>query len=307
VLQIGIIGLGDIANKAYLPVVSKHKVEVHLFTRSEATLKEVSDVYRFTNLHQSLDSLIKSGIRGAFVHTPTDSHNEIVEELLQNNIHVYVDKPITYDYSTSARLLNLAHRKNLTLMVGFNRRYAPPYLKAKELPDPNMVVIQKNRNAQPGNIRTFIFDDFIHVVDTLLFFFPYSIEKMVVSGKKVGDLLYHVVVQFVAADGAMAIGIMNRDSGTTEEKVEVFSSTGKCVVDNIADVAIYQGKKVTKFGIDDWEPTLHRRGFDQITKAFLDVIQSGNDTRTIDTHTLQSHKICEEIVEQLSSSSSSSI
>jgi virulence factor len=188
-------------------------------------------------------------------------------------------------------------------MVGFNRRYAPPYLKARELQNPNMVVIQKNRNAQPGNIRTFIFDDFIHVVDTLLFFFPYPIEKMVVSGKKVGDLLYHVVVQFIATDGAVAIGIMNRNGGTTEEKLEVFSATEKRVVHNVADVAIYQGKKVTQFGIDDWEPTLHRRGFDQITKAFLDVIQSAHDVRTIDTHTLQSHKICEEIVEQLSSTS----
>lgn len=298
-LRIGIIGLGDIAHKAYLPVVSKHKIEVHLFTRSEATLNEVSALYRFTNLHQSLDSLIKSGIQGAFVHSPTDSHYTIVGELLRNNIHVYVDKPITYDYATSEELLTLAQRNNVTLMVGFNRRYAPPYLKAKELQEPNMFVIQKNRNAQPGKIRTFIFDDFIHVVDTLLFFFPYRISKMVVSGKKIGDLLYHVVVQFIAMDGSVAIGIMNRDSGTTEEKLEVFSSTEKCVVDNVSNVTIHQGKKITNYGIDDWESTLHRRGFDQITKAFLDIIESGRDHRTVDTHARQTHKICEEIVQQL--------
>ena len=278
-LKIGIIGLGDIAHKAYLPVISKKKVEVHLYTRNENTLADVSDIYRFKNIHQSLESLISSGIKAAFVHTSTASHYSIVEELLSRNIHVYVDKPLTYDYESSEKLIALAEKKNLILTVGFNRRYAPAYQKLKELQDPNMIIMQKNRQSLPAEIRTFIFDDFIHVIDTLLFLFPYPIEKLIVNGKKKDSLLHHVVVQFISPDGATAIGIMNRDSGTIEEKLEVFTSHEKRVVYNVSEVVIHQEKNETKLGAGDWDPMLHRRGFEQIIEDFLQSVKSGTPSK----------------------------
>ena len=51
--------------------------------------------------------------------------------LLNNNIHVFVDKPITYHFDSTERLLALAREKGLILEVGFNRRYAPCYSKFK--------------------------------------------------------------------------------------------------------------------------------------------------------------------------------
>jgi len=119
-LKIGVIGLGDIAQKAYLPIISRKKVEVHLYTRNETTLKQIGDQYQFKNLHQSLEALIDSGITAAFVHTATASHYGIVEQLLDNNIHVYVDKPVTCDYSSTEKLVRLAEKKGLVLFVGFN-------------------------------------------------------------------------------------------------------------------------------------------------------------------------------------------
>lgn len=298
-LKIGIIGLGDIARKAYLPVISKKKVEVHLYTRNETTISHVGELYRFSNLHQSLESLINSGIKGAFVHVPTTSHYLIVEQLLSHNIHVYVDKPLTYDYASSEKLVALAEKKDLILTVGFNRRYAPAYQKLRELQDPNMIIMQKNRKSLPGDVRTFIFDDFIHVIDTLLFLFPYPIEKLIVTGKKKDNILYHVVVQFVSADGATAIGIMNRDSGALEEKLEVFTSGEKRVVYNVSDIVVHQGKNETKLGASDWETMLHKRGFEQIIEDFLQSLESGIAPKISKPHVLLAHKICEEVVQKL--------
>ena len=95
-LKIGVIGLGDIAQKAYLPILNKKELEVHLYTRDQIKLQNLGAQYRFNNLHDSLDSLISSGIQAAFVHTATASHDDIVTRLLNSNIHVFVDKPITY-------------------------------------------------------------------------------------------------------------------------------------------------------------------------------------------------------------------
>ncbi|HEY5747163.1 MAG TPA: Gfo/Idh/MocA family oxidoreductase [Chryseolinea sp.] len=298
-LKIGIIGLGDIALKAYLPVISTKNVELHLCTRDEARLTQIGAQYRLSHLHRTVESLIQSGVTGVFVHTATASHDAIVEQLLSHNIHVYVDKPITYHYASAEKLTGLARKNNLLLHVGFNRRFAPAYQYASTLQAANLIVLQKNRSALPGEVRTFIFDDFIHVVDTLLFLFPHPIEKMIVNGKKKDGLLYHVVVQFVAADGTTAIGIMNRDSGTVEERLEVASPEEKRVVVNLTDVTVYHDRNETRLVRDDWEPTLRKRGFDQVVDHFLLALKSGPSHQATTPDFLLTHKICEQIVEQL--------
>jgi virulence factor len=298
-LEIGVIGLGDIAQKAYLPVFAeKGDIEFHLYTRDLVKLKTIGAKYRFSKIHQSLDELIESGIKGAFVHSATESHYEIVKQLLLAGIHVYVDKPIAYEYEKAMELTELAEEKGLILMTGFNRRYAPVYKKLTELKEPNMVIMQKNRKALPGEIRHFILDDFIHVVDTLRFLFPYQIKQVNVTGKKSGAFLHQVVIQLQAEEG-IAIGIMNRDSGVVEEKVEIFQSNEKRTALNVSDLLVQENRIETRLGGSDWEPTLHKRGFEQIVFDFLQAVSSNQSPLITAKDSLETHQICEKIVIEL--------
>ncbi len=298
-LKIGIIGLGDIAQKAYLPVLSSKDLEIHLFTRNQERLIRIGRQYRLSNLHYSLDSILESGIKGAFVHTATKSPESIIEQLLMHNIHVYVDKPITYDFASSKRLLDLAASRGLHLMVGFNRRYAPAYRELKLIKDPNMVIIQKNRHSLPGDIRTFVFDDFIHVIDTLRYLFTLPLKEVLVRGMKSNGLLIHVVVQLIAENGSTAIGIMNRDSGTLEEKVEVFSSEEKKTVVNMTNLSTLRQKTEISSGISDWESTLSKRGFENIIQDFLQALENNTEPQFSIQDALLTHEMCENVVNQL--------
>jgi virulence factor len=299
-LKIGIIGLGDIALKAYLPVMSlKEAVEIHLFARDKSRLAAIGKQYRFEHLHGSLDELIDAGVKAAFVHTSTASHYEVVETLLNNNVHVYVDKPVTYDLASTEKLISLADKKGMTLMAGFNRRHAPAYVNARQVKDINMVLMQKNRKSLHEDVRAFIFDDFIHVVDTLCFLLPSPVEGLTVRGRKVNNQLAHVVIEFSSADGTTAVGIMNRDSSAGEERLEVFSSREKVVVTNLAETTIMrEGEQVKKLG-DDWQSTLHRRGFVQITDFFLDRVRSNVPTAELHREIVTTHNLCEQIVQHL--------
>lgn len=298
--KIAIIGSGDIAQKAYLPIISRRLVEIHLFARNTKVASEIGREYGIRNIHTTLESLINSGIKGAFVHTSTASHHEILTQLLSRSIHVYVDKPVTYEYPSSKQLFELARMNKARLMVGFNRRYAPAYRGLKELKNVNMVVMQKNRKALPAEVRTFIFDDFIHVIDTLLYLFPQARHSLTVSGRKRNGLLYQVAVQFASPDGLIAIGIMNRDSGTVEERIEVFTPDGKWQVNNVTDTVLYRDKSEKKMGANDWESTLYKRGFDQIVDEFLSCLKDdGLPLQHQIPDPLITHKVCEEIVERL--------
>ena len=298
-LKIGIIGLGDIAQKAYLPVLSSKDLEIHLFTRNQERLIRIGRQYRLSNLHYSLDSILESGIKGAFVHTATESHESIIEQLLIHDIHVYVDKPITYDFASSKRLIDLAESRGLNLMVGFNRRYAPAYQELKEVKNPNMIILQKNRHSLPGDIRTFIFDDFIHVIDTMRYLFTLPLKEVLVRGMKRDGLLIHVVLQLISENGSTAIGIMNRDSGTLEEKVELFSSEEKKTVVNMTKLSTMRQKTEISSGISDWESTLSKRGFENIIQDFLDVLENGTKPKFSMQDALLTHEMCENVVNQL--------
>jgi virulence factor len=299
-LRVGIIGLGDIAKKAYLPVLSSRQdIEFHLCSRNELVLKEAGEKYRFEHLHTTLESLIKARPDCAFVNTATDAHYDTVKQLLLNKIHVYVDKPITMHFHLSKELVELAESNKVTLMVGFNRRYAPAYASLKELSNPSMIIMQKNRKSLPDELRRFVVEDFIHVVDTLRFLFPYPIEELLVNGMRKGDLLHHLTIQFIAPSGETAIGIMNRDTGTTEEKLEVMNADEKRVVYNVSEVQVQNGRETIRLGENDWQTTLFKRGFDQMIDDFLKAVRTQVATKISSTDALLTHELCEIIVDRL--------
>lgn len=298
-MKIGIIGIGDIAKKAYLPVLSQTKgIELHVCTRNEETLKDIAETYSIQHLYQDFDQWLASGISAAFVHSSTESHESIIDKLLDNGIHVYVDKPITYNLESSTRLMKKAESKGLLLMVGFNRRYALPYMKLKELAEPNMVVMQKNRGHNAVEARQFVFDDFIHVIDTLLYLFPYPIDNIRIRGKWENGLLHHVVLQLEATQGT-AIGIMNREAGTSEERVEVMNAHETRKVINVNEVISHIDKNSLTYGSDDWQPTLVKRGFHGVIAAFLAAVKNEQVPAESYQRYLDAHVIAEKVVQAL--------
>lgn len=195
-LPVGVIGLGDIAQKAYLPVLTALPgLDLRLMTRDGAKLDRIGDTHRipaekrFTDLGQ----LIGSGIRAAFVHAATDQHVPIVEQLLTAGVDVYVDKPLDYTLDGSRHLVDLADRTGRSLMVGFNRRFVPANVQAKERPR-DLITLRKNREGLPEAARPLVFDDFIHVVDTLRFLVPGDIDHVDVRARVHEGLVEHVVL-----------------------------------------------------------------------------------------------------------------
>ena len=92
---------------------------------------------------------------------------------------------------------------------------------------------------------------------------------------------------------------MNRDCGTNEEKVEVFTPEEKRVVYNVTDTFVLKDKNEIKEGVNDWESTLNKRGFEGMVDEFLRAVELGNVMRH-ERHLL-THKICEDIVNKLES------
>ncbi|MFJ1729712.1 Gfo/Idh/MocA family protein [Streptomyces sp. NPDC088254] len=293
-MKVGCIGLGDIARKAYLPVLGTLPgIELHLQTRTPATLAQVADTLRLPagQRHRDLDALLAQGLDAAFVHAPTAVHPEIVARLLDAGVPTYVDKPLAYGLADSERLVTLAEERGTSLAVGFNRRYAPGYAQCADHPR-ELIILQKNRAGLPEEPRTMILDDFIHVVDTLRFLVPGPVDDVTVRARVRDGLLHHVVLQ-LAGDGFTALGVMNRLSGSNEEILEVSGQDTKRQVVNLAEVIDHKGQPTLRRR-GDWVPVARQRGIEQAALAFLDAVRAGKLLSARDA--LATHELCERVV-----------
>ncbi|NJP89950.1 Gfo/Idh/MocA family oxidoreductase [Nonomuraea sp. FMUSA5-5] len=293
-MKIAMIGLGDIAEKAYLPVLAAQPaLDLHLCTRNEARLHRLGDTYRIAARSTSVDDVIKAGVRAAFVHAATDAHPEIVEALLSAGIHVYVDKPLAFSLDACERLVRLAETEDRSLMVGFNRRYAPGYVELAAHPR-HLVLMEKHRHNLPDVPRRAIFEDFIHVADTLRFLLPGPATGTTIRTRVRDGLVQHIVLE-LSGDGFTALGVMNRMSGASEESCAAMGDGAKRRVVNLGDVIAHQGGE-TLTRRPDWVPVARQRGIEQICLEFLSAVRDG---RRLDaTDALASHALCEEIVAQ---------
>jgi virulence factor len=300
-MKIGIIGLGDIAKKAYLPVLSeKEGIELVLCTRNEETLTQLSNKYRIQETAKNIDELLSKKIDAAIVSTATEGHFEIAEKLLQHGIHTYIDKPISMNFPETERIVRLAKDQGKIAMVGFNRRFTPRVRELREHGEPNLIIMQKNRFAAPDYVRRFVVEDFIHVVDTLRFLMDSEVKDVKVEYVKNGNTLDQLVIQLIG-DGCIAIGVMNRNGGVTEEIIEYMSGHQKFVVNSLVETTRYHDKEVslTKFG--DWEPTLYKRGFYQLMDHFIECVQTNTTPAPSIDDSLITHEICERIVKMVDS------
>jgi virulence factor len=293
-VKVGCIGLGDIAQKAYLPVLGAQPgIELHLHTRTPATLDRVADTLRLPagQRHRDLDALLAQGLDAAFVHAPTVAHPEIVTRLLEAGVPTYVDKPLAYRLGDSERLVRLAEERSTGLAVGFNRRFAPAYAQCADHPR-ELILMQKNRVGLPEKPRTMILDDFIHVVDTLRFLAPGPVDDVTVRARVEDGLLHHVVLQ-LAGDGFTALGVMNRLSGSNEEILEVSGQDTKRQVVNLAEVIDHKGQPTVRRR-GDWVPVARQRGIEQAVLAFLDAVRAGKVLSARDA--LATHELCERVL-----------
>ena len=297
-MKVGIIGLGDIAQKAYLPLITQmEEVEPYFCTRNESTLKRLSEKYRVNKVYISVDKLLEEDLDAAFVHAASEAHYSLVKKLLKNEIPTFVDKPLTYHIEQTEELIRFAEDKNLVLMSGFNRRYVPTYRSLLKIDAPKTIIMEKNRTHQPGEPRSFILDDFIHVIDTISYLMG-NIELDQIDINKImrDDKLIQVTLTLKKGE-SLAIGIMNRDNAVTEESLEVMSLETKKKIKNINQIVDYidGGEKISQTA--GWNKMGYDRGFLDMITEFLERVKRGENNKEELEADLLTHRLAEKVLE----------
>ncbi|MDD9266412.1 Gfo/Idh/MocA family protein [Paenibacillus sp. GCM10023248] len=303
--RIGIIGLGDIAQKVYLPLLSvNEQVEIAgIMSFTPATVERMAAKYRIPFGTTQLDELLALGLDAVFVHSPTPTHYEIAMKCMERGIAVYVDKPLSYDWAQSVEMASYAERRGVLLAAGFNRRFAPLYMEARDWLRKaggfDWCSAVKHRIKQQGHsAKETLYDDLIHMLDVLLWLgeTPYEVAVRHQQVDPEGRLLH--ASGTLAFDSSMGTYSMVRLAGVDLEKVELHGSGRSVEVTNLETAVFYEqgaAPRVQTFG--SWDTVLERRGFAGVVQHFLDSIDNPNACTIRGDLVLPSHQLVERLSE----------
>lgn len=298
-LRIGVIGLGGIAQKAYLPVLS-HAENWTLaggFSPNQQKAQAVCDSYRMACFSR-IDELA-SQCDAVFVHSSTASHFEVVGQLLAQGVHVYVDKPLAAELDQAEQLVEQAHKAGKALMVGFNRRFAPLYRQLKEnMQDAASLRMDKHRtnSVGPNDLRFTLLDDYLHVVDTALWLAGgnATLESGLLQINEADQMLYGEH-HFLCGETLVTTS-MHRRAGTARESIQAVTEGAVYQLDNMQNWREEQQDILTQLPVPGWQSTLAQRGFVGAIEHFVDCVSNQTAPETSGEQAIYAQAMIEKIL-----------
>ncbi len=151
--------LHNLRNKLNIVAICDHHVE---HAKGLARQYHVPVVADYKELVGKVDAVS--------ICTPTISHKEIAEFFLNNNVHTFVEKPITTTLEEADVLVALAKKNNLKLQVGHVERFNSAFTSVAALAKDPVFIECHRLNLFPNRSLDIgvVLDLMIHDIDIIL-------------------------------------------------------------------------------------------------------------------------------------------
>jgi len=277
-LRLAVVGAGQFGRN--------HCRVIHESERAELTAVVDIDPARASEaaaLHGAQALTSASGLKGqvdaAVVAVPTTAHEEVAVALMEAGIDVLVEKPITPDLDSAARLTDAAERHGRILQVGHLERFNPAVLEMERRATlPLFFEIHRLNLFSPRSLDVdVVLDLMIHDVDIVLALTRAEPQEIRAAGISIlsGKVdIANVRLQF--PNGCVANLTASRISTERVRKLRLFQPAQYLSLD-------YSRQDLAVFSVGDGG----RIGFEQapVTKAeplklqldsFLDCVETRN-------------------------------
>jgi virulence factor len=235
--------------------------------------------------------------------TPKPTHYAVVRTLLEAGVDVFCEKPLTTVLAEAEALVALAARTGRILMVGFNRRFAPVYVTAREAfatRPPEACLAMKNR---PGTEYRATFENAVHMVDLLRWFCGEALE---VHGRAAFADPYRettAVATLSFDSGALAVLLANRSTSHWVERLEVFGHGRSAVVEAPDRVSLGQDgeARVTEMTPRHmgWAHVADKMGFRQELEHFVECVRTRAEPRTSGADAVRTQALMDRLLQAM--------
>ncbi|HVO73054.1 MAG TPA: Gfo/Idh/MocA family oxidoreductase [Ignavibacteriaceae bacterium] len=223
-LKVGVIGTGHLG-----------KLHMKMFNKIESCeLKGIYDINSeqadsaaaeyHTQVFESMENLLRS-VAAVSIAATTSEHYKLAKKALENNVHVFVEKPITSEINQAEELVKISNEKNLNLQVGHIERFNPALISLEEYID-NPMFVQTDRLAQfnpRGTDVAVVLDLMIHDIDVILNLVQSNVSRVDANGVAVvSDSIDIANARIQFENGAVANVTASRISQKKMRKMRIF-------------------------------------------------------------------------------------
>src|SRR3989449_2396306 len=190
-IRVGVIGYGYWGPNVVRNLRGLEGCEVAaVCDRSPAALKRVAETYPDLAITADpAELMISPKIDAIAVVTPVYTHFGLAKAALQNGKHVFIEKPFTSTAQQGEELVDLAARKNLTMMVDHTFLFTGAVRKIRELIDEGVLGNLYYYDSTRVNLGLFqhdvsvIWDLAPHDLSIMSFLIPQEAEAVAATGQ----------------------------------------------------------------------------------------------------------------------------
>ena len=183
----------------------------------------------FDSVEQLVDQLgdqLGGQVDAASIVVPTSQHLPVARVLLQNGIHVMLEKPIAPSVEESREIVELAAENRVILQIGHLERFNAGVMKLAELADaPRFIEVHRlGAFVERGTDVDVVADLMIHDIDIVLSLVPAELKNVAAVGARV--ITEHVDIANARLEfdnGAVANVTASRVSRNQFRRIRVFS------------------------------------------------------------------------------------
>lgn len=191
-IRLGIIGFGGVALSKHIPAIARLRaiwepIELAaVCSRNKLSGMRANDIYG-ANWYSDVDDMLNNeALDGVIICSPDALHYKHAIKCLERRIHVLVEKPLTDSLQDAKALCEKAKENRCVLMTVSNKRFSPPYFRAKSfleekiIDKPSMFVTKFNLGYDYVDILE---GGTIHVLDLMRYFMGDVKQLSAVSSK----------------------------------------------------------------------------------------------------------------------------
>ena len=239
-LKVAIIGIGHLGSlhlKDYNNLSSSVEIAGVCDIKEERTTR-LANHYKVPFLEDYKDFVGK--IDAVNICVPTKDHFEIAKFFLENNIHVFVEKPITTTVGQADQLITLSEKNNLKLQVGHIERFNSAFQSASHfLNNPLFIECHRLNNFPNRSLDIgVVMDLMIHDIDIMLGLVDSSIESIHAVGVNVLTPMEDIAsVRISFKNGCVCNLTASRVSEDVMRKIRIFQKDSYISLDYIKQEA----------------------------------------------------------------------
>jgi predicted dehydrogenase len=232
-LKIAVIGVGHMGRIHLQKLQAMEDVQiVGAIDIDNGLAEDIAEKYRIPFFNDYTKFI--NNVDGIIIASSTETHYKIAKTFLENNTHVFIEKPITSDLNDASELVKLADIKNLILQIGHLERFNPAYKKAVPfIQNPLFIKACRTSNftGRSSNIDV-VLDLMIHDIDLVLSIAKSDVKKVRTQGISfVGDTLDMVNTTIEFVNGCIAGLFASRIAAQRERSLSVFEKDRNIYID----------------------------------------------------------------------------